>query len=171
MGKLETLDSDDEMGRPWWPDLETGALDHWFLSNSLILHSFKFMDPKFLLINFRCHARWKRIYGALILHCSSYISKIVWWLPMFDLVFSVIYIDSWDNRVGASVRVFEKFRSLCSFLHFLFVFFFYFFWGGLSRGPLYLRGPCTLSTHATQLLRHWRGENIRTCRELNPGPS
>ena len=48
-----------------------------------------------------------------------------------------------------------------SFLFFLFFFFcfsflfFIFIFCCLSRGPLMLRGPWTLSTHATQSLRHW----------------
>ena len=62
------------------------------------------------------------------------------------LVFSVIYLDSWDISGGVPVRVFEKFRSLFYFLSFfsffffffsflLFIFFFFFVLS-LSRGPL-----------------------------------
>ena len=79
--------SDDEIGALLWPDGEiwgTRPLILFKRFNTAPLHSFKLMGPKFLLRNFGCHTSWKRIHGALNLHCSSYISKIVWWLPMFD---------------------------------------------------------------------------------------
>ena len=121
------------------------------------LHSFKLMGPKFWLRNFRCHASWKRMHGALNLHCSSYISKIVRWLPMFDFG---IFCTHGDISGGAPVRVFEKFHSLfsfsCLFLFFFSILHFPFpplLGAPLAPGPLE-RGPWTLSTHATQLLRH-----------------
>ena len=73
------------------------------------------------------------------------------------LVFSVIYLDSRGNGdiSGAPVRVFEKFRSLFSFLPFLFFFFlFYSSLFSLSLGAPLAPGPWALSTHATQSLRH-----------------
>ena len=68
----------------------------------------------------------KKTWGAM-LHCLAYISKIVWWLPMW-----------WGP-----VRVFEKFRSPFSFLFFHFFVFFSFlhFRFCLSLGALLAPGP------------------------------
>ena len=72
----------------WLPDdlmKKLGALDHLFFSNGLIrFHctlSNSVLGPKFYLRNFRCHASWKK---NIFVHCFFYISKIVWWLPLFD---------------------------------------------------------------------------------------
>ena len=107
------------------------------------LHSFKLMGPKFKLRNFTCYASWKRIHSALNLHCSSYISRIVWWLPMFDFgIFCHLLRLMGIYWVGAPVRVFEKFCSLF-FLPFFFFYssFFYSLFFPLSRGPLLAPGP------------------------------
>ena len=87
-----------------------------FLTHILIFrhYSFKRIGPNFLSRNFRCHANWNRIQRALILHCSSDISKIVWWLQFlfFILVVSVIYLNSWGYIGWGPVWVFETFRVL-----------------------------------------------------------
>ena len=78
--------------------------------NTVPMHYFKLMGPKFWLTNFIHHAIWKEhIHGALKLHCSSYISKIVWWLPMFDFgIFCHLLRLMGIYRAGGPVRVFEK---------------------------------------------------------------
>ena len=146
--------SDDEIGALWWPDGEiwgTRPLILFKRFNTAPLHSFKFMGPKFLLRNFGCHTSWKRIHGALNLHCSSYISKIVWWLSMFDFgIFCHLLRLMRIYRVGVRpVWVFEKFRSLFSFLPFLFSSFFPSFsifpslsGAPLAPGPLDIVHPC-----------------------------
>ena len=99
--------SDDEIRALWWPDEEIGG------PRSLIL--FKRFNTGL-------------IHGALILHCSSYISKIVWGLPMFDFsIFCHLLRLTGIYWVGAPVRVFEKFRSLFSFRFLFFLFFFFSF--------------------------------------------
>ena len=57
-----------------------------------------------------------------------------------------------DISGGAPSGYLKSFVLSFLFLYFLFSFFF--FSSSLSLGPLYLWGPWTLSTHATQLLRH-----------------
>ena len=112
--------SDDEIGAPWWPDGEIWGPRPLILFkrfNTAPLHSFRLLGPLYLLRNFRCHASSKRIHGALNLHCSSHISKIVWWLPISDFgIFCHLLRLMGIYRVGAPVRVFEKFCSLVSFL-------------------------------------------------------
>ena len=120
-------DPSDEIEAPWWPNGEIWPIIPFKGFNKAPLHSFKLVGPKFQLGNFRCHASRKRIHGALNLHCSSYISKIVWWYQCLISVFSVIYLRLMGlYRVGAPVRVFEKFRSLSLFFLF-FLSFSYFF--------------------------------------------
>ena len=122
--------------------------------NMVLWHSFKRMGPKFKLRNFICHASWKRIHGALILHCSVYISKIVWWLPMFDFgIFCHLlklmrilngapsgYLKSFD------VLSFPFFLCFCfcfCFLPFLFFIFIVCLSGAsLAPGPLDIVQPC-----------------------------
>ena len=76
-------------------------------------------------------------------HCSSHISKIVWWLPKFDLGISFIYSDSWDISDGSPFQVFIKFNSLFSFLLslFPFLFFSFLFFSFLFFSFLSLLGP------------------------------
>ena len=120
--------------------------------NTAPLHSFKLMGPEFKLKKFRWHASWKRIHGVLNLHCSFYISKIVWWfIPMFDFGIFCHLLDSWGMgiyRVGPPSGYLKSF--VLPFLPF--IFFFFLFYSSLFF--LSLGGPWTLSTHATQSLRH-----------------
>ena len=119
MGKLEL--------KRWW---NWGPLMTWWGNWPLILfkrfntaplHSFKLMGPNFNW-DFRCHVRGKRIYRALILHCSSYISKILWWLPMFDFgIFCHLL------RLMGIYRVRPPSGYLRSFVLSFFCFFFFFF--------------------------------------------
>ena len=82
------------------------------------MHYFKLMGPKFWLTNFRHHAiRKEHIHGALKLHCSSYISKIVWWLPMFDFgIFCHLLRLMGIYRAGAPSGCLKKKSLLYLFL-------------------------------------------------------
>ena len=91
-----------------------------------------------------CKLKKKKSAWAQILHCSSYISKIVWWLPMFDFgIFCHLLRLMGIYRVGTPVRVFEKFRSLFSFLllYFSFSFFLSFFVSLSLGGPFSSGAP------------------------------
>ena len=92
-----------------------------------------------------------------ILRCSSYISKIVWWLPMFDFgIFCHLLRLMGIYRVRAPVRVFDVFIYLFlpPFLpFFVFCFCFVIFFssfslflslsrGPFSSGPLDIVHPC-----------------------------
>ena len=82
--------------------------------------------------------------GALICKFSSYILKIVWWLPMFDFgIFCHVLRLMGIYRVRAPVRVFEKLCFLFSFLFFfLFVFHSsFYFCLSLFRGPFSSGAP------------------------------
>ena len=131
-GQIKDL-SDDEIGAPWWPDGKNWGSTPLILFkrfNTVPLHSFKRMGPKVKLRNIRCHASWRRIHGALVLHCSSYISKIVWWLSMFDFeIFCHRLKLMGIHQVGVPSRHLKKF--VLSFLFFLLL-----FWGSLSWEPL-----------------------------------
>ena len=135
--------SDDEIGAPWWPDGKIWGPRPLILLkryNTAPLHSFKLMGPKFKLEKIRCHACWKRKHGVLNLHCSFYISKIVWWfIPMFDFgIFCHLLrlMGNGDISGGGPVRVFEHFCSLFSFFPFLFVFSILHYFPSLSRWTL-----------------------------------
>ena len=114
----------------WWGNLGPWPLILFKWFNTALLHSFKPMGSKFQLRNFRCHARWKRIHGALNLHCSSYISKIVWWLPMLGFgIFCHLLRLMGIYQVGPPSKCFEQisfslffssFSFFFSILHFLF---------------------------------------------------
>ena len=146
--------SDDEIGAAWWPDGEIGAryrpliLFKWF--NMALWHSFKRMGPKFKLRNFICHASWKRIHRALILHCSVYISKIVWWLPMFDFgIFCHLLKLKRIYRMGPRPGIWKVSFSLflSSFFFFFLPFLFFIFivclsGASLAPGPLDIVQPC-----------------------------
>ena len=59
------------------------------------------------------------MYVALILHCSSYISKIVWWLPLFDFgIFCHLLRLMGICRVEAPSGYLKSF--VLSFIFFLF---------------------------------------------------
>ena len=146
----------------WWGNLGSRPLILFKWLNTAPLYSFKFMGPKFKLRNFRCHASWKRIHGALNLHSSSYISKIVWGLPMFDFgILCHLLRLMGIYWVGPPVRVFEKLRSLFFFLlHFCFFLFFSSFsfflslGAPLAQGPLDIVHPC--HPVATPLTACWQ---------------
>ena len=133
---------------------------------------FQTYGPQILIEKFRCYASWKRIHGALILHCSVYISKIVWWLKCLILVFSVIYLNSWGYIGWGPVRVFKKFRSLFSFLPFFFSFLFFIFivclsGDSLAPGPLDIVHPC----HPDATLLHKADyTDWRLVQTINVGP-
>ena len=103
--------------------------------------------------------RDEQIHGAPIPHCSSHISKILWWLQMFDfgifchlLRLMGIYRSRYLKSFVLSCLFF-----LCFFSFFPFFFLFFsslFVFVSLSVASL-APGPWTLSTHATQSLRHW----------------
>ena len=157
--------SNDEIGAPWWPNGEIWDPRPKILFkefDTAPLHSFKLMGLKFQLRNFRFHTSRKRIHGALNLHCSYYISKIVWWLPMFDFgIFCHLLRLMGIYRVGPPSGYLKSFvLSFLCFLSFSFSFLFFMFFFPLSRGPLQLWGPWTLSTYATQSLRHCPCDNI-----------
>ena len=91
----------------------------------------------------------KRIHRALSLYCSSYISNIVWWLPMFDFcIFRHLLRLMGIYRVGPSSGYLKSF--VLSFLFFVFFFFFsilhflFLFLPGalLALGPLDIVHPC-----------------------------
>ena len=147
-----------KLGPPRWPDGEIWGprpLFFFFFKRfkTAPLHSFKLMGPKFKLRNFRCHASWKRIHGALNLHFSSYISKLVWWLPMFDFdIFCHLLRLMGIYRVGPHPGIFKTFVLSFHFLLFFsfcssFLFFIFFFSPSLSGapsapGPLDIVHPC-----------------------------
>ena len=91
-------------------------------------------------------------YFSIVPLSTMYISKIMWWLPMFDFgIFCYLLRHMGIYRVGAPVQVFEKFRSLFSFLFIfflflLFLFFVFFFvslsWTPLAPGTLDIVHPC-----------------------------
>ena len=127
------------------------------------------MGPKFKLRNFRCHASWKGIHGALNLHCSSYISKIVWWLPMFDFgIFCRLLRLMGIYRLGPPSGYLKN--VVLSFLPFyLFFLFFIFFFSSLSGAPghcppmppsRYATGSVPLSLWA-YLWSEWRHSSDR----------
>ena len=108
----------------------------------------------------------KRIHGALILNCSSYISKIVWWLPMFNFgifchLLRLIGIYQVGPRLGIWKVSFSLFFSpfYFSFSFFLFLSFLFLFYSSfflsLSRGAPFSSGapghcpPMPLSRYAT----------------------
>ena len=115
-------------------------------------HSFKRMGPKFKLRNFVCQASWKRIHGALILHCSVYISKIVWWLPMFDFgIFCHLLKLMRIYRMGPCPGIWKVLFSLFPSSFFFFFFFLPFLsfifnvclsGASLALGPLDIVQPC-----------------------------
>ena len=95
----------------------------------------------------------KRIHGAPNLHCSSYISKIVWWLPMFDFgifchLLRLMGCIRWGPCLGIWKVSFSLFFSSCSFFFFLsflsFIFYFSLSLSGApySSGPLDIVHPC-----------------------------
>ena len=153
MGKLETL-AMMKLG-PWWSDGEIGGPRPLILFkrfNTAPLHL-----SNFLTLNFnweiRCLASWKRIHGALILHCSS--SKIVWWLPMFDFgIFCHLLTLMGIYQVVSQSGYLKSF--IFSFLSspFFFLFFIFFFislsGAPLAPQPLDIVHPC--HPVATQLL-------------------
>ena len=123
-----------------------GALNHLLFSNGLIrLHCTlsNLWAPNFnweILDDMQAE---KKNHEAPILHISSHISKIVWWLPMFDFgIFCHLFRLMGIYQVGASSGYLKSFVP--SFLFFLFSFlssfsfsfFFSFFFLSLSRGPL-----------------------------------
>ena len=120
--------------------------------NTAPLQSFNLIGPKFKLWNFSWHASWKRIYKTPITHCSSHISKIVWWLPMFDFgifchLLRLMGIIRWGPRRPGIWKVSFSFlfSLFFSFLHFFLLFFFFF--GSLSGalsppGPGDIVNPC-----------------------------
>ena len=93
-------------------------------------------------------ASWKKSHKAPIPHFSSHLSKIVWWLPMFDFcIFCHLlrlmgrgYIELL-YRVGAPSEYLKSFVpfffSSSSFLPFLFFSFLFF----ICFSCLFLRGP------------------------------
>ena len=83
--------------------------------------------------------------GALNLHCSYYISKIVWWLPMFDFgIFCHQLRLMGIYRMVAPPSGYLK-SFVLTFLFFLFCFFFFsilhFLFFPLSRGPFSSGAP------------------------------
>ena len=135
----------------WWRNwgrYRPLILFKWF--NMALWHSFKRMGPKFKLRNFICHASWKRIHRALILHCSVYISKIVWWLPMFDFgIFCHLLKLKRIYRMGPRPGIWKVSFSLflSSFFFFFLPFLFFIFivclsGASLAPGPLDIVQPC-----------------------------
>ena len=111
----------------WWGNLAPRPLILFKWFNTAPLYSFKLMGPKFKLRSFKCHVSWKRIHGALNLHCSSYISKIVWWLPMFDF--------------GIFCHLLRLMGIFFFFFFFFFFFLFFILFFPLSRGPFSSGAP------------------------------
>ena len=102
---------------------------------------------------------------------------------MFDfiLVFSVICLDSWRYIGWGHVRVFEKFRSLYSFLPFFFFSCFsflpFFFFSSLhfcclslgaplAPGPLDIVHPCHPVATPLHLLRNYNDSSDFRCQHL-----
>ena len=141
----------------WW---ENWGLDQELFSNGLIrLHCTlsNLWAPNFnweILDDMQAE---KKKHQAPIPHFSSHISKIVYSddYRCLILVFSVIYLVSWGYiEWGPRPGIWKVSFPLSFFFSFLPSFFFFFFVSFL--GPLWLRGPWTLSIHATQSLRHWK---------------
>ena len=139
--------------------------------NTAPLHSFQLMGPKFNweILDFK-QAEKEYLHRALILHCSSYISKIVWWLPIFDFgIFCHLHTLMGIYRVGPPTGYLKCFVlsfisylssppfflfyssffpfffcilhfSLFSFLFFIFFLSFFLFFYCLSLGGLFNSG-------------------------------
>ena len=135
---------------------KVGALDHLFFSNGLIrlyctLSNLREPNFNWEILNVM---QAEKIHGALNLHCLSYISKIVWWLPMFDFgIFCHLLRLMRIYRVGPCPGIWKVSFSLF-FSSFSFFLFFFFSILHFLFSPPSLGGPWTLSTHATQSLRH-----------------
>ena len=103
-----------------------------------------------------CLVSWKRKHRPQFLIVRLIFQRLCDYYQCMILVFSLIYLDIWVYIRWGPVRLLEKCRSL-----FPPPFFFFFvslfpppLFFCLSQGPLYLWGPWTSSTHATQSLHH-----------------
>ena len=128
--------SDDKIGAPWWPDEEIQGPRPQILFkrfNTASLHS-NLWAPNFDWEILDVVQAEKEYMGPQFSIVHLIFQR---WLPMFDFgIFCFLRRLIGIYRVGASIWVFEKFRSLFSFLLLFFFSFLHFFFVSLYRGPL-----------------------------------
>ena len=140
-GQIRDL-SNDEIGTR--DDLigKLRTLDHIFFSNGLIRLNCALSNVWAPNFHWEMLDVMQEYMVALILHCSSYVSKIVWWLPIFEFgIFSHLLKLMGIHWMGPPSGYLKS--SVLSFLFFMFFLFyssfsvlFIYFFLSLSQGPL-----------------------------------